>query len=119
MQRHSLKRDAILECIRQTDCHPSAEWVYQQLKPRIPDLSLGTVYRNIALFREEGLIRCIESEDGNRLDGDLSPHAHFCCRVCHRVLDRFGIPVPPLPGDDQTEQVELVYYGVCRDCLQK
>ena len=52
--RHSPKREAILECLRSTTCHPSAEWVYAQLKPRIPDLSLATVYRNLARFRGGG-----------------------------------------------------------------
>ena len=41
--RYSPKRDAILQCLRSTTCHPSAEWVYAQLKPRIPNLSLATV----------------------------------------------------------------------------
>ena len=45
-RKHSKKRDAIYECLRNTTTHPSAEWVYAQLKPTIPDLSLGTVYRN-------------------------------------------------------------------------
>ncbi len=54
MRRHSKKRDAILSCIRRSHLHPSAEWIYTQLKPEHPDLSLGTVYRNLALFRESG-----------------------------------------------------------------
>ena len=57
--RHSPKREAILECLRSTTCHPSAEWVYAQLKPRIPDLSLATVYRNLARFRAEGTVQVI------------------------------------------------------------
>ena len=57
--RHSPKREAILECLRSTTCHPSAEWVYSQLKPRIPDLSLATVYRNLARFRAEGAVQVI------------------------------------------------------------
>jgi len=49
--RHSKKRDAILNAIRSTKCHPSAEWVYQTLKPDHPDLSLGTVYHNLIFFQ--------------------------------------------------------------------
>ena len=49
--RYSRKREAILNAIQSTDCHPSAEWVYQTLKPTHPDLSLGTVYRNLVLFQ--------------------------------------------------------------------
>ena len=56
VRKHSRKRDAILACLRSTTCHPTAEWVYQQLKPAIPDLSLGTVYRNLSMFKDEGLV---------------------------------------------------------------
>ena len=56
LRKHSRKRDAILACLRSTTCHPTAEWVYQQLKPAIPDLSLGTVYRNLSMFKDEGLV---------------------------------------------------------------
>ena len=55
--RYSPKREAILQCLRSTTCHPSAEWVYSQLKPQIPDLSLATVYRNLARFRSEGAVQ--------------------------------------------------------------
>ena len=58
-RKHSRKRDAILDCMRNTTCHPTAEWVYQQLKPIYPDLSLGTVYRNLAMFKESGTIQSI------------------------------------------------------------
>ena len=57
--RYSRKREAILNAIQSTDCHPSAEWVYQTLKPTHPDLSLGTVYRNLVLFQQQGLIQSI------------------------------------------------------------
>lgn len=121
MLKHSHKRDAILDCIRGTTCHPTAEWIHQQLKPQYPDLSLGTVYRNLTLFRQQGLIRCLETATGTvRVDGDLSPHAHFCCRTCGAVTDRFEIPVPEADADcGQVERVDLVYYGVCRECLIK
>ena len=60
-KKHSKKRDAILECVRSTTAHPSAEWIYAQLKPQIPDLSLGTVYRNLAAFKQEiGRASCRE-----------------------------------------------------------
>ena len=55
-RKHSRKRDAILECLRCTTSHPTAEWVYTQLKPTIPDLSLATVYRNLAMFKDEGTL---------------------------------------------------------------
>ena len=65
--KHFRKRDAILTCLRQTKVHPSADWVYNQLKPEIPDLSLGTVYRNLSLFKEQGLINSLEPFHGEQV----------------------------------------------------
>ena len=94
-RKHSRKRDAILDCIRGTKCHPSAEWVYQQLKPEIPDLSLGTVYRNIAMFKEEGTIQSIGVVNGlERYDFVTAPHTHFICTTCGEVLDLDSVELP-------------------------
>ena len=68
--RYSPKRDAILQCLRSTTCHPSAEWVYSQLKPRIPDLSLATVYRNLARFRAEGAVQVIGADPEGSIYSD-------------------------------------------------
>ena len=57
--RYSKKREAILDVIRGTDAHPSAEWIYQALKPAHPDLSLGTVYRNLLFFQRQGTIQSV------------------------------------------------------------
>ena len=93
--RYSPKREAILKCLRSTTCHPSAEWVYTQLKPQIPDLSLATVYRNLARFRSEGAVQVIGCVDGeDRYDGNVAPHGHFICRGCGAVID-----LPPIPVD--------------------
>ena len=56
IMKHFRKRDAILSCVKGTDIHPSADWVHAQLKSQYPDISLGTVYRNLALFKQQGLI---------------------------------------------------------------
>ena len=55
--RYSKKREAILNAIRSTDTHPSADWVYEKLRGSFPDISLGTIYRNLAAFKNAGLIR--------------------------------------------------------------
>lgn len=83
--RYSRKREAILNAIQSTDCHPSAEWVYQTLKPTHPDLSLGTVYRNLVLFQQQGLIQSIGVVKGQeRFDGvhcpPQSPYLHLLRR---------------------------------------
>ena len=126
-RKHSRKRDAILACVRATDCHPTAEWVYQQLKPSIPDLSLGTVYRNLALFREEGLIDSIGETDGaERFDGNLTPHAHVICSCCGAVIDCFEVRLPSSVFDAASEETharidgcKLVFSGLCESCQNR
>ena len=92
IRKRSRKRDAILACVRATTCHPSAEWVYQRLKPTIPDLSLGTVYRNLSMFKDEGLVISVGTVGGlERFDGNTKPHTHFVCTRCSAVLDLMDI----------------------------
>lgn len=124
VRKHSRKRDAILDCIRQTKCHPSAEWVYQQLKPEIPDLSLGTVYRNIAMFKEEGTIQSIGVVNGlERYDYNTAPHTHFICTACGRVLDLDGVDLPAATIAEAEGMIggtiatyHLQFSGQCADC---
>lgn len=124
--RYSKKREAILSAIQETDCHPSAEWVYSQLKPHHPDLSLGTVYRNLTFFQERGLVRSIGVVQGQeRFDAKVSPHSHFVCNCCGHVLDLPDVnPEGGLEGVVSrqyglaVERCELTFYGLCPSCFQ-
>lgn len=123
--RHSKKRDAILAAIRSTDCHPSAEWVHQTLKPTHPDLSLGTVYRNLTFFREQGDIQSVGVVKGQeRFDGTTTPHSHFVCNCCGSVSDLHRVD----PHNDlesfvrreygvQVDRHELTFFGLCSACM--
>ena len=123
--KHFRKRDAILTCLRQTTVHPSAEWIYAQLKPEIPDLCVGTVYRNLALFKQQGLINSVGTVRGvERFDGNTEPHVHFICSKCGRVLDLPQLQVPQqLSEKAQTcsgglvTDCQLTFSGTCPDCL--
>ena len=87
-RKYSKKREAILEALRNTTEHPSAEMLYARLKPEFPDLSLGTVYRNLAMFIRDGDAVSVGTVAGQeRYDADTHPHAHFICSECGRVLD--------------------------------
>ena len=87
-ENFSRKRAAILAALQNTKLHPTAEWVYARLKPRYPDLSLGTVYRNLNRLREKGQAVSLGAVGGReRFDGDTSPHAHLVCQQCGAVLD--------------------------------
>ena len=122
VRKHSKKRDAILNCIRDTTCHPTAEWVYQQLKPDFPDLSLGTVYRNIAMFKEEGVIQSIGVVNGlERFDYTTEPHTHFICAECGKVVDLEHVVLPAAVLEDAVTDgtitsYQLLFTGVCSQC---
>ena len=89
------KRTAILSFLRQTKEHPSAEMVFNHLKQEIPDLSLGTVYRNLSMFKAQGEIISLGTVNGiERFDGNTAPHVHFICNHCAGVMDLHGVAVP-------------------------
>ena len=124
--KHFKKREAILNCLRSTTTHPSAEWVHAQLKAEYPDISLGTVYRNLALFKEQGLVISVGTVGGvERFDGNVTPHVHFVCTNCHRIMDLSQIQVPEelntaasRASGGQVESCQLIFHGRCAGCKE-
>ena len=88
-RRYSKKREAIYNALTAPKEHPSAEWLYQQLKPDSPDLSLATVYRNLKEMVANGDAVIVGTVDGKeRFDScHRHPHAHLLCRGCGCVID--------------------------------
>lgn len=118
------KRSAILSCLQGTHAHPSAEMVYAMLQESHPDISLATVYRNLALFKRQGLIQSVGNVDGaERFDAVTTPHVHFLCTGCGEVMD---LPEVSLPLELEREaesrsgcQVagcQLTFTGLCKNC---
>ena len=123
IRKHSRKRDAILREIMNTDVHPSAEWVYRRLKKEYPDLSLATVYRNIAMFRSDGTIRSVGIVGGEeRFDADTSFHPHFICKKCGKVMDInlsgefFDNAVVSRMNGIEIVSHDITFYGYCEKC---
>ena len=120
------KRNAILAYLQQTKDHPSAEMIFNQLKPEIADPSIGTVYRNLTVFRQQGLAACIATVGGvERFDGNTAAHVHFICTECGSVVDLPGIHVPEelntavaRSSGGQVENCQLSFTGKCSDCCQ-
>ena len=118
------KRNAILACLRQTRLHPSAEMVYEMLRPDFPDISLATVYRNLSRFKSEGLIQSLGTVDGiERFDADTHPHVHFICTGCGRVMDLPQLEPPLSLGQEaeastgcHVESCQLTFSGLCGHC---
>ena len=125
--RYSKKREAILTAIRSSDAHPSAEWIYHTLKSTHPDLSLGTVYRNLLFFQQNGTIQSVGVVNGQeRFDAVTAPHSHFVCTNCGAVIDLHSIKLDSSLTRDVSEQYglaverhELTFYGRCQTCMKQ
>lgn len=122
-KRYSRQRELIYEALRQTEQHPTAEMIYQWLKPANPSLSLGTVYRNLNLLADEGAILRM-AFPVERYDAKTMPHPHFCCDQCGAVYD-LHLPYDAeldrqallASGHDVTGH-EVVFHGICTKCKQ-
>lgn len=120
------KRSAILACLQSTKAHPSAETVYQMLRDQRSDISLATVYRNLTLFKQQGLIQSLGTVNGiERFDYNTTPHVHFICSCCQAVIDLPDIAVPEQMMSavesaigGQVEQCQLSFTGTCQACCQ-
>jgi Fur family peroxide stress response transcriptional regulator len=87
-QRYSRQREEILRVVQTTDTHPTADWVYEQVRKTLPHVSLGTVYRNLNLLADEGLIQRVILDDGIvRFDGNTHDHHHFICTKTGKIYD--------------------------------
>ncbi len=125
--KHFKKREAILQCLRSTHTHPTAEWVHAQVRAEFPDISLGTVYRNLAMFKEQGIIASLGTVGGiERFDANTAPHVHFICTACQRVDDLPELEIPAALTESaercsggHAELCNLSFTGTCRECLAK
>lgn len=124
--KFSRQRQAILTFLMSTKEHPTADTVYENVKLLYPNVSLGTVYRNLNKLAEEGQILRLCCGDGSdRFDGNPLPHYHFLCKGCGRVLD---LPMESLQHintlagvsfDGTIEGHIVLFFGKCPDCLKK
>ena len=119
--KHFRKRSAILDCLRGTTAHPSAEMVHKMLQEAHPDISLATVYRNLSLFKSQGLITSVATVRGiERFDANTAPHVHFICSGCDAVMDLHQIEVPLALGEQCTDcridSCQLTFHGLCGNC---
>lgn len=124
-KRYSRQRELIYETLKHTKEHPTAEMLYQWLKPENPNLSLGTVYRNLNLLADEGLVIRMPFPI-ERYDANTQPHPHFRCRKCGSVYDLEGVEydasldekVGVLSGH-QIDRHDLVFSGICTHCATR
>lgn len=120
-KRYSRQRELICQYLMKSRAHPTAEMVYRDLKPDNPSLSLGTVYRNLNLLADEGVITRMPYPV-ERYDANTAPHVHFRCRLCGSVHDMAYAYDAALDREAQKEcrhQIQthsLTFEGVCEAC---
>jgi len=118
------QKKVILDILRSVDSHPTAEWIYNKAKEQIPDLSLGTVYRNLNLLRDNGEIMELNyGSEQSHYDGNAKNHYHFKCSQCGNIYDvDLGLirNIESKAENRSGHKIEghrLEFYGICRDCL--
>jgi Fur family peroxide stress response transcriptional regulator len=124
--RRSRQRDRILALLRSTGIHPTANWIYAKMRKEFPDLSMGTVYRNIGILIQQGLVNRIDfGSTFDRFDANTAPHYHFICENCGAIAD-LGIPVDDSlnrragkSADFEVHRHEIEFYGLCAKCAAK
>lgn len=126
MIKYSRQRECIKQFLATRYDHPSAETVYLNVKKEFPNISLGTVYRNLSLLAELGEIQKISTGVGpDRFDGNPNPHYHFLCSECGSVIDleMEGIDhIDIIAGNQFDGKINghiTYFYGKCADCLKK
>ena len=94
--KYSRQREYIREYVRSCKEHPTADSIYGKMKEEFPNISLGTVYRNLSLLVELGEITKISVDNGpERFDCNTKPHSHFVCTYCHCIQD---MDLPEIDG---------------------
>jgi len=123
MIRRTRQREAILAALRATDSHPTADWIYDQIRRVMPTISLGTVYRNLRFLCECGKAQEIDMTGAHtRFDGNPENHYHFRCDNCGRVCDVGGAVDKELDErvaretGFQISHHRLEFRGLCREC---
>lgn len=124
--KYSRQRESIREFIHECRNHPTADMIYENIKKEFPNISLGTVYRNLSLLTNLNEITKISTGDGpDRFDGNIQPHTHFVCTKCHGIED-----IEMTDIDDIKEKAAqnfngkilsqtTTFYGICKQCLEE
>jgi Fur family peroxide stress response transcriptional regulator len=124
--KRSKQRERVLELLGQTESHPTADWLYQKLKKEFPNLSLGTVYRNLNILVEQKLIQKLPfGSTHDKYEVIKSPHYHLVCENCGSVGD---FNMPHYTEINQQAQAmsgfhisrhRIDFFGICEKCQSK
>ncbi len=123
--RNSKQRSRVLQAVQNSGIHPTAEYIFDQVRKEDPNISLGTVYRNLDILCKLGKLSRVGRPDGpEAFDRNPTPHYHLCCTHCGAVID---LPVPYMEHVDQSarnmgckvESHRLILDGLCPECAKE
>ena len=120
--RHSETRDIIYNYLYERKAHPSAEMIYNDLKPILPNLSLKTVYTNLRFFEERGQVIRVANVNGiERYDANCEEHVHLVCGECGAVVDIMDADIKKAKkacqaGQAKIKSIQIVLHGTCENC---
>ncbi len=122
-ERLTSQRKIILDYLKSVDTHPSTEEVYLAVKEKLPQISLGTVYRNLKKLKCSGKIHEINCNScgAAHYDGNISPHAHFFCEKCGKIFDikEKLKEVDKKVKIGKVKNYQIYFYGICKKCSKK
>ena len=116
--RYSHQRETIRRIVYSTNTHPTADWIFSKSKKEIPDISLGTVYRNLKQLNDEDITRTIYDGSIARYDWNMDSHDHLKCKKCGNLID-VQLPEPDIKRkvkkkyNFKVDGVEMTLIGTC------
>ena len=119
------QREVILNEVLSRYDHPSADMIYEKVREILPNISLGTVYRNLNALSDEGLIKKVSTTQGrDRFDKTVEDHYHMTCVSCWKCIDAPEIIISNIDSfeknnDSKIEKIDVLLYGTCQECRKK
>ncbi len=120
-ERLTNQKKVIFDYLKSTKIHPSAIEIYRKVRKKLPRISLGTVYRILKNLKEKGEILEIPAEVSH-YDGDISPHLHFICEKCKKILDvkeKCNLLGHKKLKIGEIKNYQIYFYGICKKCKRK
>lgn len=120
------QRQILFEVVQEMEGHPSPEEIYARVRRRIPSISLATVYKNLHLFVESGIVGKVSLHHGSlRVETNRAAHHHLVCRNCRSITDldeksfRLAMQRSKFPTGFQVERMSVEVLGLCTECQSR
>lgn len=121
------QRMAICNLLAETDTHPTAAMIFEDIRQRYPSLSLTTVYNTLEALTDLGAVNVLgqAGDDAVHYDANLSPHVNLACTSCHVIVDVESALVPNLDAEISAASgyqllgARVMYYGLCPACQRE